>query len=42
MDYASYILPAYALAAVLLGGLMFHTWIAARRTSKALRTRDEA
>lgn len=36
MEYSAYIIPAYALAAVLLGGLVLHTWLAARRARRAL------
>jgi heme exporter protein CcmD len=31
MDYSPYIFGAYACAALALGGLILHTWIAARR-----------
>ena len=39
VDYSAYILPAYAIAALLLGGLVLHTWMAARRAANALRAR---
>lgn len=37
MDYQSYILPAYGLAFVLIGGLIVHSWLAARRVRRALK-----
>lgn len=36
MDYSAYIIPAYVLTAVLVGGLIIHTWVSARRTARAL------
>ena len=42
MDYTSYILLAYGLAALLIGGLILHTWVAAHRASRALAKRDRA
>lgn len=42
MDYAAYIVPAYGFAAFMLGGLVVHTWVSARRASRALARKDGA
>lgn len=42
MDYQSYIVPAYGLALLLIGGLIVHTLLAARSARKALAKQDQA
>ena len=41
MHYESYIVAAYALAALLIGGLIAQSWLAARVAQRALTRQDQ-
>lgn len=41
MDYQSYIYGAYALAVLLIGGLILLSWWEGKRTNAALSRQDE-